>query len=183
MQQNWVIGRRWNVVHTEPRNEGLATSSAIELGWKALYLRYRETKKSQKRKNREVILPYIPGYIFVEATRSLSLWELGKADGVSAVVRMGGQHALIADTDPVMRRLLKMADGGGFVAHDEAKPITLYKNGDTVVLQNCPFELHTALIEMVDDDRSGAQVWLTMFGSTRKIHVKHDQIGEVVRAA
>lgn len=180
---NWILGRRWNVLQAMPNNELLAAHSAREMGWGVFYPCYKEKRRPHRGKPQEVTLPYLPGYLFVADNRYLSLWELSKAKGVTSVLRVGGDYAFINDTDPVMRRLLRMADDRGYVAREEVKPITPYKEGDTVLLQNCPFALHEAIIGMQDEDREGTEVWITIFGGTRKIHLKHNQIGEVVKAA
>ena len=183
MQNNWVMGRRWNVIASMPNNELLAAHSAKDMGWRVFYPCYREKRRPHRGKPQEVTLPYLPGYLFVADNRFLSLWELSKAKGVTSVLRIGGEYAFIDDTDAVMRRLLKMADDDGYVAREAVKPITLYKDGDTVTLQNCPFAMHQVIIDMVDQDSKGADVWITLFGSTRKIHVAHEHIGEVIKAA
>lgn len=183
MQNSWVMGRRWNVIQSMPNNELLAAASAKDMGWGVFYPCYREKRRPHRGKPTEVTLPYLPGYLFVADNRFLSLWELSKAKGVTSVLRVGGEYAFIDDTDQVMRRLLKMADDDGYVAREAVKPITLYKDGDTVMLKDCALSLHQAVIDMVHADHEGADVWVQILGGPVKVKVKHEQIGEIIRAA
>ncbi len=187
MQNNWLMGRRWAVVQCVPNSEALAATSAAELGFSVFWPRYREKVVRSHRKAVERLCSYIPGYCFVSDAkyardgRPLSLWELGKAKGVASVLKVGSEYATVADTDPVFRVLMSMADDRGFVAREEAKkPITLFKTSETVMLKNCPFELFPAVIDMIDESRNGAWVWVQMFGGRSRVHVDYNQLEKIV---
>ena len=178
---NWILGRRWLVVQSLPRAELVAYAAARRAGWAAFLPRYATTLAGRKQKPRTVILAYLPGYLFAESTRYLDPYDLSKCQGVASVLRNGEGYAHIPDTDHVMHQLLKMADDDGMVEADLArKPITPYKAGDRVVLQNCPFELQQAVIDVIDHNRAGAWVWAQILGGPVRLHVKHEHIGEVL---
>lgn len=186
MNTNWILGRRWAVVQCVPNSEALAAASAAELGHEVFFPRYREKRVRAHRKVIEVVLPYLSGYFFVQDSRysrdgrPLSLWDLGKAKGVASVLKVGSEYATVSDTDPVMRTLLNMADQKGFVEREEAKkPITLFKPGEIARLKNCPFELFNAVIDMIDESRNGAWVWVKMFGGKSRVHVNYDQLEKI----
>lgn len=169
---NWILGRRWNVLQTSPNSEALAATSAKEMGYEVFWPRYREKRLQSHRKPVELIRSFIPGYLFVVDARyahdgrSLSLWELGKAKGVMRIVKNAGVET-INDTDPIMQLLLKMADDDGFVKAEIAKkPIftTTIKQGDKVKITEGPFMGFLALVEGVSKDRTIATIWIEIFG-------------------
>ena len=161
----WDIGRRWLVVSCSPRGESVASAKARELGYTVFYPHSRFIKTVPKKKPTEVIEPYLPGYIFAASDRRLSVYDLERAQGVRDVLQFAGEYALIPDTDPVMRHLLKMAGDDGEIARQEAKsPITLIKAGETVKAKDGPFAGIEGLVAKVDAKRQTAQVWLKIFG-------------------
>ena len=177
---NWILGRRWNVIQAMPNNELLAAHSAREMGWRVFYPCYREKRRPHRGKPQEVTLPYLPGYLFVADDRFLSLWELSKAKGVTSVLRVGGEYAFIDDMDPVMRTLLKMADDDGFVKVEVAKkPITLYKKGDQVILDDGPFKSFPGVIHEISKNRKLAQVWVQIFGRPTNVEMHVEQLRQV----
>lgn len=177
----WVMGRRWNVIQAMPNSELLAASTAREMGWGVFYPCYWGKRRPHRGKAQQMTLPYLPGYLFVADDRFLSLWELSKAKGISSVLRCGSEYAFIDDTDPVMTRLLRMADDDGYVAWDEdRKPITMFQKDETVRLQNCPFELFPAVIDAIDESRNGAWVWVKMFGGKTRVHVDYEQLEKII---
>jgi transcription antitermination factor NusG len=188
MTTRWDIGRRFYVVQCNPRQEFVARAEALKQGWQITLPHRVYIKRVRGHKPRTIKEAYLPGYMFAVASNysrdgstALSVHDLGKAHGVLGVLRTGYDYAQIPDTDPVMRALLKMTDDNGVVPEPIATlPISRYRPGDRVSLQNCPYALHEAVIEMVDDNRTGAWVWLSMFGSQVKTRVRDDQIGEVV---
>lgn len=185
---NWIIGRRWNVVQTAPNSEALAATSAAEMGFEVFYPRYREKRVQSHRKPVERQLAYLPGYIFTadnrysQDGRPLSLWELGKAKGVAAVLRVGSEYAAVPDTDPVMQALLKMADDWGFVTREIAKkPITLFKEGEKVIVNDGPFRDFPGVVKEISKSRKIAQVWLQIFGRETKIELEIGQLRHPVK--
>ncbi len=160
-----------------PNSESLAATSAKEKGWEVFWPRYLAPNPKATKEPLKRVVSYLPGYVFVADNRFLSLWDLSKAKGVLSVLKVGTEYAMISDTDPVMRRLLNMADKYGFVEANLAlKPITVLDVGDKVLLQDCPFELREAVIEEFDDDREGAWVWAHVFGGDVRMHVKYKQM-------
>lgn len=177
---NWILGRRWHVIQCTPRSELVASYEAKRIGWETFAPYYIETKRIAKRKPVTVRVPYIPGYIFAVASRYNDLHALSKCQGVNNVLRTGMDYALIGDTDPVMCRLLAIAEDDGEIPQEYAglstSDLKPFKAGDTVKLIDCPLALQPAVIEMLDDDRKGATVWVNMFGGSVKTHVKIGQM-------
>ena len=183
---NWIIGRRWNVVQTAPNSESLAATSAREMGWEVFWPRYLEKRAQPHRKPVEAIFPYLPGYIFTadaryaQDGRPLSLWELGKAKGVASVIKMGDEFVAVNDTDPVMQALLKMADDDGFVKIEAAKkPITLFKKGDKIIVDQGPFMSFAGIVKEISKNRKIAQVWVEIFGRETKLELQIGQLRHV----
>jgi transcription antitermination factor NusG len=179
---NWNIGRRWLVIQAIPGQEFTAADSAKELGWTP-FVPYRvENRQIKGRKPTGSKEPYLPGYIFVEAYGpNLAIYDLSKAKGVVRVLGTAGEWAMVADTDPIMRALLKMridADSleGELHPVEAAKPIARYGKGDTVKITSGPFELHHAIVDAVADNRSWASVWVELFGRQVLTKVSDRQI-------
>lgn len=176
---SWEMGRRWLVIRCLPRSEHVAAAKARELGFTVLFLHSEYMKAVAKRKPRRVIEAYLPGYIFAVADRRYSLHELTKAHGVQSVLMSGGEYAMIPDTDPVMRQLLKMGDERGRVEREAAKkPITLFKAGETVKIKDGPFALFTAVIESIDEKRQWSWVWVELFGGKVKVQMEIEQLSK-----
>ena len=171
------------MVQTAPNSESLAATSAREMGYEVFYPRYREKRAQSHRKPVEVILPYLPGYIFAgdyrysHDGRPLSLWELGKAKGVASVLRVGSEYAAVSDTDPIMQALLKMADDFGFVKNEFAKkPITLFKKDDEIIVDDGPFMSFPGIVKEISKNRKIAQVWVQIFGRETKLELEIGQL-------
>lgn len=186
MTHTWIMGRRWAVVQCVPNSEALAAQSATELGHMVFFPRYKETVVRSHRKPVERRMAYIPGYLFVEDSRyardgrPLSLWELGKAKGVASVLKVGSEYATVSDTDAVMQCLLKMADDQGFVKREIAgKPISLIKEGDTVVIRQGPFADFEAIVAKVSQNRKVAEVWAQLFGRPTLLKVETVKLKKV----
>lgn len=183
---NWILGRRWAVVQCVPNSEALAAASAAELGFSVFWPRYREKVVRSHRKDVDAVLSYLPGYTFVEDSRyardgrPLSLWELGKAKGVASVLKVGSEYATVSDTDPIMQQLLKMADDWGFVTREVAKkPITLFKAGDSIIVDDGPFRSFPGVVHEISKNRKIAQVWVQIFGRPTNVGLHIEQMKPV----
>lgn len=183
MNLNWQIGRRWAVVQCVPNSEGLAASSAAELGFTVFWPRYQEKRLQSHRKPVDAVLSYLPGYTFVQDSRyaqdgrPLSLWELGKAKGVASVLKVGSEYATVPDTDAIMQELLKMADDNGFVTREVAKtPISLFRVGDKAVIREGPFAGFEAVIDKLSKGRNVAKVWVQIFGRPTALTLETEQL-------
>lgn len=175
----WVMGRRWLVVRCAPRSEAVAAANAREIGYDVLFLHSRYMKPVAKKKPRQVIEPYIPGYIFAADDRRCSIHALSKAQGVHDVLRVGGEYALIPDTDSVMRHLLTLGDAKGQIAREIAKsPITLFKAGDAVQIKDGPFALQSAIVESIDEKRQSSWIWVELFGGRVRIQAGIEQLSK-----
>lgn len=188
MNLNWQIGRRWAVVQCVPNSEGLAASSAAELGFTVFWPRYRGKRLQSHRKPVDAVLSYLPGYTFVQDSRyaqdgrPLSLWELGKAKGVASVLKVGSEYATVPDTDAIMQELLKMADDNGFVTREVAtKPITLFKKGDKIIVDDGPFRLFPGVVHEISKNRKIAQVWVQIFGRPTNVELHIEQMKAAVK--
>lgn len=180
MTSPWVMGRRWLVVRCAPRSEAVAASEARKIGYDVLFLHSRYKKAIAKRKPREVVEPYIPGYIFAADDRRCSIHALSKAQGVQEVLRNCGEYALIPDTDSVMRHLLSLGDASGRMEREVAKhPITLFKAGDSVELKDGPFALQSAVIESIDEKRQTSWIWVSLFGGRVRLNAELGQLAKV----
>lgn len=184
MNGNWIPGRRWLAVQCAPRREKLAAEHAEQGGWTVFFPRYRATVSHANRR-RDVVLPYLVGYLFAQADRFMDPYDLSKTEGVAAVLRNLEGYYEIPDTDPIMRALLAMADAEGFVAPTEArKPVTRYRAGDTIRIDyGSPFDGFHALVKKLDRNRRGADVWFEIFGRPTKMFVPDENIGPVVKRA
>jgi transcription antitermination factor NusG len=180
---NWNIGRRWLVIQAIPGQEFTAADSAKKLGW-APFMPYRVQKRLIRgRAGVEEKRPYLPGYLFVAAYGpNLAIYDLSKAKGVVRVLGSAGEWSMIADTDPVMRALLKMRvnpddqTDGELEPEQSAMPIARYKKGDTVKITSGPFELHDAIVDCVAHNKSWASVWIELFGVQVLAKVADEQI-------
>lgn len=183
MTPNWIPGRRWLAVQTAPRREKLAAEQATLAGWHIFFPRSKAIVRKAGGWRREVDQPYLAGYIFAEARRSMDPYDLEKTHGIVSVLRGTEPQGYyeIEDTDPVMRTLLAMADADGFIAVQEARnPITRYKAGDRITIaRGNVFEGFQGLVDKLDRKRRGADVWLTILGGATKVFVPHEQIGQV----
>lgn len=186
---NWIPGRRWLAVQCAPRREKLAAEQATLAGWHIFFPRSKITQTRADGWSREIEQPYLAGYIFAEARRWADPYDLEKTHGVTSVLAAIENdrrvYYEISDTDPVMRALLAMADGKGFIAVQEAQnPIVGYHPGDRITIaRGSAFAGHQGLVDKLDRKRRGADVWLTILGGATKVFVPHEQIGAVESGA
>lgn len=144
----------WYAVHTKPRAEPAVSHGLQKLGHETLYLHYKVTAKHARR-TIEVLKPYFPRYLFVEATSGL--YGIAKHEGVQSVVYgTNGPGEIPAE---VIAELKRCADGNGLVDNTEIQH--RIKPGTEIKITAGPLEGFMATI--LTDNGNLAKVLIDMF--------------------
>jgi len=108
--------KRWYAVHTQPRLELWARTNLWERGLNVWLPQYRR-KIRHARQLREIVAPYFPRYLFVEADPELGdRRKIDGAKGVVGMVRFGDCTPPMPDA--VMQELRARADEDGLIRPD-----------------------------------------------------------------
>jgi len=133
-QQNLL----WYAVHTKPRQEKLAELSLKRLGLQTFSPKLKETKVIRWRE-REIIKPLFPGYIFSKFDARLSLRAVKYAHGVIDVVRFGGKPAPV---DEEIIAAIESRMKGGYVQIEPR-----FRPGEKVTVESGPLRGFSGIFE------------------------------------
>ena len=137
---------RWYVVHTQPRNEGLATEHLARQGFEVLFPRYLK-RRNHARKVDYVAAALFPRYIFVSFDINEGGWRVIRSTrGVIDLVR--DNTSPVAVPSAIIEEVRMRQDNDGFVVL--GKHLNLQR-GSRIRIGDGPFMNYEALFESYRD--------------------------------
>ena len=137
---------QWFLIHTKPRQEGIALENLARQGYPC-YLPMLPTEKLRQGKLVTLQEPLFPRYLFIQlgqGSTAQSWSPIRSTRGVSRLVSFGNEPARVpAD----LVQMLQAHDA------DRSQDVqTLFKSGDTVLIQEGPFAGLEAIYQMKDGE-------------------------------
>lgn len=162
----------WYVVETRPRSEPQAVMHLERQGFRALWLRFRKTRRHARRID-QVLAPLFPNYLFVQFDRSCDNWTA--INGTIGVRRLVGASAQGPQAMPseAIACLLTRCDNG--VMHSLMPAI---EPGQRVRLVSGPFADRLASVERLDG-HGRVRVLLDMLGGRTSVATRVELLGPV----
>jgi transcriptional antiterminator RfaH len=135
----------WYLVHTKPRQEGVARANLQRQGY-VCYLPLMRVERIRRRKAEIVSEPMFPRYLFIRLDSSdqgKSWSPIRSTPGVSQLVHFGARAAKV---DDILVELLRQ--------REQAMPQdTMFHSGDSVVITDGPFSGIEAIYQTADAAR------------------------------
>lgn len=181
----------WFAVHTRPNFEA-AVDRLLKLKGFETFYPYQKVKRWRNRPNGrgrtqvESELPYLSRYTFVQCSRD-DVGRVNRVTGVSTVVHIEGEPIPIPE--PVMAALIGASvDDGLMGVEDRIRRSRAFRGkvGDTFRFSaSSPFMDFIGEIASLRglDAKGEIKVWLTMFGTRKKVSASIEHIGEILAAA
>jgi transcriptional antiterminator RfaH len=159
----------WYTVFCKPRGETIAERNLCNQGY-GVYL----PRLSVRRRNAGIwvdrVEPLFPRYLFIQPRDAKqSLAPIRSTLGVSDLVRVGGQPALLPQSAIAQLRACENFETGARSGH------TQFKTGERVRFVDGPFTGLEAVFEM-DLGRHRALVLLDILGKSNQLRVERDWI-------
>jgi transcriptional antiterminator RfaH len=150
--------RAWVAVNTHPHRELLAIQNLRRQDFRT-YCPMMTKRIRVTRREREVMRPMFPGYVFVAVSRALDQWRpLLSTYGVRRVLRCGNELSLL--DDEFIQALRAREIGGAIV-----RPASPYEVGQQIRVKRGPFDGVVAnIIEL--DERDRVIVLLDLLGKS-----------------
>jgi transcription antitermination factor NusG len=132
---------KWYALHSHPYKEELLWKQVQAHDIEGFYPRVRVTPVNPRSRK---IKPYFPGYLFVRVNlEEVGLSVFNWMPYSTGLVSFGGEPAVVSDTliHAVKQRILQVEQAGG----------ELFANlhqGDTVVIQDGPFDGYEAIFDI-----------------------------------
>jgi len=163
-----VIG--WYAVYTQPRLELWARTNLWERGLEVYLPQYRKRVR-HARQIREVVAPYFPRYLFVQADPEIGdRRRIDSAKGVIGMVRFGDRTPPVPEA--VMRELRGRAGEDGLI-RTESGPA--FKAGDKVRLIGGALADQVGVFE-TSTDAQRVIVLLELLGRQTRVRIAADAL-------
>ena len=156
---------RWYVVHTHVQAEEKAAFHLRRQGYK-VYLPHCLKRVRHARRTEYKPSPLFPRYLFVEFDVETCRW-------LSVMSTVGVSHLISTAVGPVplpegvVDGIRARQDGDGFIPLKKLQPL---RAGETVTLNEGPFEGYTAIFECPNDD-DRVTLLMTIMGREMRIRV------------
>jgi len=162
---------KWYLIYTKPKSEAIAKQHLEDQGFTS-YLPLFEKLKYIKAKNRLIISPLFPRYLFIQL-------NLGK-DNISVIRSTPGVSKLISFSlyptalpDGFVEELMhavSLERGKGFQRDNE-----LFKAGDKIEIMQGPFAGQISRIHSVASQER-VYILLNVLGSLNKVELSYDDV-------
>ncbi|MDX2156960.1 MAG: transcription termination/antitermination NusG family protein [Hyphomicrobiaceae bacterium] len=163
--------KSWVAINTHPHKEHLALMNLQRQSF-AVYCPMLQRRVRHARRERLVLRPMFPGYVFAAVERSLALWRpMLSTFGVRSVVRSGDQLSFLPRG--LVEALQEREIDGAIV-----KPVSPYKVGQVVRIAQGPFDgLIATIVEM--DDRDRLVVLMDLLNRPVKVKIEATGVAEL----
>ncbi|RMF84528.1 MAG: transcriptional activator RfaH [Nitrospinota bacterium] len=162
----------WYVIRTKPHQEEIALLNLQNMSVEVYYPRLKE-RKVIRRKQREVIGPLFPGYLFGRFDLSTQYHSVKYARGVRNVVAFGGIPTPIDDTVIASIRAREQEEGIIVLHQPPLQP------GEAVEILDGPFKGLVAIFERELSGQQRVQLLLDILATQARLVIERDKIRRV----
>ena len=169
----------WFAVHTNTRAETTVDRQLRQTGFQTLYLHYHDIV-NHARRQASIIKPYFPRYLFAQVIAPQSVGQIGRTQGVTAVVCAGDEPLQVPPS--VIDELRARADHNGLVqmSGKEREARRRWLEGQQVRIREGVFAGLLATVELDTGDQ--IRLWLDMFRGRVRADLRPDQVSPALRS-
>jgi transcriptional antiterminator RfaH len=162
----------WYVIRTKPHQEDIAVLNLRNMAVEVFYPRVKE-KKVIRRKQREVIGPLFPGYLFGHFDLSTQYHSVKYARGVRNIVAFGGVPTPVDHEVVESIRAREQEEGLIILRQPPLKP------GDPVEILEGPFRGLVAIFERELSGRQRVQLLLDILAHQARLVIERDKVRQI----
>ena len=162
----------WFVIHTKPRQEGMAQTNLRREGIETFLPKLRR-RRTIRRVRRWVTGPLFPNYLFAQFEFGTSGRLVKYANGIINIVSFGGKPAPVDDA--IIRAIQ---------SHCEENVVTIqppeFRAGDTVEIQEGPLRGLKGIFERELSDSERVVILLQSIAAAARVEVSRDQLERII---
>ncbi len=128
-------------------------------------------EKIQKGKKIDIEKKFLPGYILIKMVMNDNLWHaIQKIPKVGGFLGDQGKPQKVSEEE--VHRITKQIESKAV----ERQQAMRFEVGDSVTVNDGPFESFTGIVEVVDDVKQRLKVSVTIFGRATPVDLNFDQV-------
>jgi transcriptional antiterminator NusG len=175
---------KWYVIHTYSGAEKKVREAILERAQKANMSEYIDElmipvlEINEVRRGKKVVSKkkFMPSYILMKVQMSDDLWHLIKSTP-KVTGFLGGDKIPVPVSEREIQNILQQIE----ITEKKVEQSTRYFIGDSVKVNDGPFESFSGIVEEVDEHKSRLRVAVTIFGRVTPLDLSFTQVEKVAK--